>query len=85
MTTKIYSLSHPITKDIRYIGKTKESLNSRLSKHLCDKKRSEKTKEKISKRLKGTKRSKESTIKRLLTLKRKKEEELIYPLNEQSI
>ena len=52
MTTKIYSLSHPITKDIRY---------------------------------KGTKRSKESTIKRLLTLKRKKEEELIYPLNEQSI
>lgn len=30
----IYTLSHPITKEIRYIGKTKLSLNSRLKLHL---------------------------------------------------
>jgi len=31
---KIYSLSHPITNEIRYIGKTVEVLGERLRKHL---------------------------------------------------
>ncbi len=34
MKIKIYTLSHPITNEIRYIGKTKYSLNDRLCKHL---------------------------------------------------
>lgn len=32
---KIYTLSHPISNEIRYIGKTKYSLEERLSKHLA--------------------------------------------------
>lgn len=31
---KIYTLAHPITNEIRYIGKTKYSLEKRLAKHL---------------------------------------------------
>lgn len=31
---KIYYLSHPITNEIRYVGKTVETLNERLRKHL---------------------------------------------------
>lgn len=31
---KIYTLSHPITNEIRYIGKTKYTLEERLAKHL---------------------------------------------------
>lgn len=31
---KIYTLSHPITGEIRYIGKTHFSLNERLAKHM---------------------------------------------------
>lgn len=30
----IYKLLHPVTKEIRYIGKTKEALNRRLNKHI---------------------------------------------------
>lgn len=37
MKTKIYTLSHPITKEIRYVGKTKFSLNDRLCKHMLTK------------------------------------------------
>jgi len=37
--TKIYTLSDPETNEIRYVGKTIGTLNSRLSKHLCDSKR----------------------------------------------
>lgn len=32
---KIYTLSDPITLDVRYVGKTSYSLNDRLAKHLC--------------------------------------------------
>ena len=35
--TKIYTLTHPITKEIRYIGKTNYSLNDRLCKHMLTK------------------------------------------------
>jgi Uri superfamily endonuclease len=31
---KTYTLSHPITNEVRYVGKTVESLNERLRKHL---------------------------------------------------
>jgi hypothetical protein len=31
---KIYTLAHPLTNEIRYIGKTKYSLKTRLCKHL---------------------------------------------------
>lgn len=31
---KIYSLSHPLTNEIRYIGRTTQTLNNRLNKHL---------------------------------------------------
>jgi len=31
---KIYTLSHPITNEVKYVGKTVESLNERLRKHL---------------------------------------------------
>ena len=31
---KIYTLAHPITGEIRYVGKTKYSLNDRLCKHM---------------------------------------------------
>jgi hypothetical protein len=34
MKTKIYSLSHPITKEIRYIGKTTKKLKRRLIEHI---------------------------------------------------
>jgi group I intron endonuclease len=34
---KIYTLSHPITKEVRYVGKTINELSKRLSQHLCDK------------------------------------------------
>lgn len=34
----IYKLLHPKTLEVRYIGKTKESLNRRLNKHLYNKK-----------------------------------------------
>jgi hypothetical protein len=37
--TKIYTLSDPETGKIRYVGKTIETLNSRLAKHICDSKR----------------------------------------------
>lgn len=33
-TVKIYSLKDPITNEIRYIGKTIQTLNTRLSKHV---------------------------------------------------
>jgi len=33
---KIYTLAHPITNEIRYIGYTKLSLNERLNKHIRD-------------------------------------------------
>ena len=36
MYMKIYTLSDPITKEIRYLGITKQSLNRRLSGHLYD-------------------------------------------------
>ena len=37
-TVKIYTLSHPLTNEVRYVGKTVESLEERLRKHLlrCD-------------------------------------------------
>ncbi len=31
---KIYTLTHPITNEIRYVGRTKETLNNRLKTHL---------------------------------------------------
>ncbi len=31
---KIYTLAHPVTKEIRYIGKTRYSLSDRLCKHM---------------------------------------------------
>lgn len=34
---KIYTLSHPITNEIRYVGKTKYALEVRLRKHLVTK------------------------------------------------
>lgn len=34
---KIYTLSHPVTSEIRYVGKTKYSLEIRLRKHLVTK------------------------------------------------
>jgi group I intron endonuclease len=34
---KIYTLSHPLTKEIRYVGKTVESLEERLRKHILRK------------------------------------------------
>lgn len=33
---KIYTLSHPITNEIRYVGKTTESLEKRLKRHLIE-------------------------------------------------
>ena len=33
---KIYTLEHPITKEIRYIGKTTRSLKKRLSEHVSE-------------------------------------------------
>lgn len=36
MKYKIYTLSCPITFQVRYIGRTKETLNSRLSKHIAE-------------------------------------------------
>lgn len=39
MIYKIYTLADPETNIIRYIGKTKESLNNRLSKHINDSKK----------------------------------------------
>lgn len=39
-SNKIYSLSHPITGEVRYIGFTSNKLSERLSGHLCDIKRS---------------------------------------------
>lgn len=35
---KIYSLKDPITNEIRYVGKTVQSLQKRLNQHLCSKK-----------------------------------------------
>jgi hypothetical protein len=40
-TIKIYTLSHPITKEIRYIGKTISILKYRLSGHISEAKRGE--------------------------------------------
>lgn len=40
---KIYTLSNPINNEIRYVGKTIESLNERLRKHLIDKRRNHKS------------------------------------------
>ncbi len=36
---KIYTLSDPVTKEIRYVGKTSQKLNRRLCQHLCDSKK----------------------------------------------
>lgn len=36
-TVKIYTLEHPITGEIRYVGKTNRGLEERLSKHLVTK------------------------------------------------
>ena len=36
MKTKIYTLLHPITKEIRYVGKTIQSLDTRLAGHIRD-------------------------------------------------
>jgi hypothetical protein len=36
MNIKIYALIEPITLEIKYIGKTKQLLNKRLSAHLCE-------------------------------------------------
>lgn len=36
MIIKFYTLNHPITNEIRYIGRTKNSLASRLSDHCCE-------------------------------------------------
>lgn len=36
MNVKIYCLIEPITEQIKYIGKTKQPLNKRLSAHLCE-------------------------------------------------
>jgi len=35
-SVKIYSLKHPITKEIRYIGKTSQSLKTRLYQHIYE-------------------------------------------------
>jgi len=35
---KVYSLSHPTTKEVRYIGVTSGTLNQRLSQHIWDSK-----------------------------------------------
>lgn len=32
----IYTLSHPLTKEIRYVGKTSKTLKRRLMNHICD-------------------------------------------------
>lgn len=34
MPTLIYTLSHPLTKDVRYVGKTSRTLRQRLSQHI---------------------------------------------------
>lgn len=34
-TCKIYTLEHPLTGEIRYVGKTEESLPTRLTDVLC--------------------------------------------------
>lgn len=36
MSIKIYTLGHPITGEVRHVGKTKSTLNDRLSKHVHD-------------------------------------------------
>lgn len=36
METTIYTLSHPITGEIKYVGRTTAKLKRRLSKHLAD-------------------------------------------------
>lgn len=41
---KIYTLSHPVTNEIRYVGKTKFSLNDRLCKHLITKENNHRSK-----------------------------------------
>ena len=33
---KIYALKHPNTLEIRYIGKTNQSLSKRLTNHICN-------------------------------------------------
>lgn len=43
MKIKIYTLQDPITKQIRYIGKTKNTLNKRLISHIFDKANNHKT------------------------------------------
>ena len=40
MCVKIYTISNPITGEIRYVGKTIQSLNERLRKHMTDKRNS---------------------------------------------
>ena len=40
---KIYTLSDPITNEVRYVGKTKFTLNKRLSQHICEKRVSKRT------------------------------------------
>lgn len=37
---KIYTLEHPVTGEVRYVGKTEQSLSTRLIKHVHDCKRS---------------------------------------------
>lgn len=39
MRCKIYSLEHPITGEVRYIGKTEQSLSIRLAKHIYESKK----------------------------------------------
>src|SRR6478752_4692081 len=39
MKYKIYTLSHPLTKEVRYVGRTIDTLASRLSKHVFERNR----------------------------------------------
>ncbi len=43
MKYKIYTLSDPISREVKYVGRTTVSLNSRLSKHLCDRRDNKRT------------------------------------------
>lgn len=40
---KIYTLSHPETGEVRYVGKTKYTLSKRLSQHICEKRVNKRT------------------------------------------